>query len=142
MVIMSVDLGLVRTGIAVSDAMETLASPKTVIFERNTERLVEKICACAKEYGAKLIVVGYPKNMDGTVGERAKTCAEIADMIGKLSGLETVLRDERCTTVSAYTALNQSNVRGKKRKEVVDAVAACVILQDYLDWRKNVADMR
>ena len=137
MVIMSVDLGLVRTGVAVSDAGETYAFPRTVIKERNTDRLVEKIKELSVEFQAELIVVGYPKNMDGSVGERAQTCADIADMIKEASSLETVLWDERCTTISAYTTLNSNNVRGLKRKAAVDAEAACIILQDYLDYRKN-----
>lgn len=137
MIIMSVDLGLVWTGVAVSDAGEVYAFPRTVIRERNTERLVEKISLLAAENQAELIVVGYPKNMDGSIGERAETCANIAALIEKASGLKTILWDERCTTISAYTTLNSNNVRGAKRKAAVDAEAACIILQDYLDFRKN-----
>ena len=137
MVIMSVDLGLARTGIALCDAMQTLAFPKTVIHEHNKQRLVEKVSALANEYFAERIVVGLPRNMDGTEGERAQTCREIADMIAQHSGVEVVMRDERNSTVSAYTALNASDVRGKKRKDVVDAVAATIILQDYLDYLKH-----
>ncbi len=138
MVIMSVDLGLARTGIAVSDAGEVYAFPRTVIHERNAERLVSKIADLASEFQAELIVVGYPKNMNGSVGERAQTCAELAEKIGQASGVETVLWDERCTTISAYATLNSNNVRGAKRKAAVDAEAACIILQDYLDYRKNM----
>ena len=137
MIIMSVDLGKARTGIAVSDSGESFAFPKTVITEYNTERHVNKISALANEYGAELIVVGYPKNMDGSLGSRAEECKEIAEKIGSVSGKETVLWDERCTTVSAHTALNFTNTRGKKRKEVIDAVAAVIILEDYLKYRKN-----
>lgn len=137
MIIMSVDLGKARTGIAVSDSGESFAFPKTVITEYNTQRLVNKISALANEYGAELIVVGYPKNMDGSSGSRAEECREIAEKIGLASGKETVLWDERCTTVSAHTALNFTDTRGKKRKEVIDAVAAVIILEDYLKYRKN-----
>lgn len=140
MIIMSVDLGKARTGIAVSDSGESFAFPKTVITEYNTERLVNKISALADEYGAELIVVGYPKNMDGSLGSRAEECKEIAEKIGSVSGKETVLWDERCTTVSAHTALNFTDTRGKKRKEVIDAVAAVIILEDYLKYRKNRPD--
>ena len=140
MIIMSVDLGKARTGIAVSDSGESFAFPKTVITEYNTERLVNKISALANEYGAELIVVGYPKNMDGSLGSRAEDCKEIAEKIGLTSGKETVLWDERCTTVSAHTALNFTDTRGKKRKEVIDAVAAVIILEDYLKYRKNRPD--
>lgn len=132
MIIMSVDLGKARTGIAVSDPSGQFAFPKDVITEYNTERLVEKVCQKAKEYEAGRIVVGYPKNMDGTLGERAQECAAIAEQINKTSGLETVLWDERCTTVTAHNYLSMNNVRGKKRKQTVDAVAAVIILEDYL----------
>ncbi len=137
MIIMSVDLGKARTGIAASDKNESFAFPKTVITEYNTDKLVEKISNLSKEYEAELIVVGHPKNMDGSLGERAQECAAIADKIAATSGKKTVLWDERCTTVSAHTALNFTDTRGKKRKAVVDAVAAVIILEDYLKYRKN-----
>lgn len=134
---MSVDLGKARTGIAVSDSGESFAFPKTVITEYNTNKLIDKISLIAKENSAELLVVGYPKNMDGSAGWRADECKKIAEKINQLSGIETVLWDERCTTVSAHTALNFTDTRGKKRKQVVDAVAAVIILEDYLSFRKN-----
>ncbi len=137
MIIMSVDLGKARTGIAVSDNGESFAFPKGVITEYNTEKLVEKITNFAKELKAELIVVGFPKNMDGSVGSRAEECKEIAEKIKEKTETEIVLWDERCTTVSAHTALNYTDTRGKKRKNVVDAVAAVIILEDYLSYRKN-----
>lgn len=138
MKIMSVDLGKARTGIALSDEGEGFAFPKEVITEYNEQRLIEKVAAKAKELGAKLIVVGHPKNMDGSEGERAKECAAIAEKIKSSSDIETVLWDERCTTVSAHTVLNYTDTRGKKRKQTVDAVAAVMILEDYLKYRKNL----
>ena len=132
MIIMSVDLGKARTGIAISDPSGQFAFPKDVITEYNTDRLIEKLCEKAKEYTAERVVVGYPKNMDGTLGERAQECAAIAEQIKTASGLETVLWDERCTTVTAHNYLSMNNVRGKKRKQTVDAVAAVIILEDYL----------
>lgn len=132
MIIMSVDLGKARTGIAVSDVDNQFAFPKEVITEYNTERLVAKICEKAKELSAERIVVGYPKNMDGSCGERAEECSQIAEQIHRESGIEIVLWDERCTTVTAHNYLNMNNVRGKKRKQTVDAVAAVIILEDYL----------
>ena len=137
MIIMSVDLGKARTGIAVSDSGEGFAFPKCVINEYNTEKLIFKICDKAKELSAELIVVGLPKNMDGSLGWRAEECTEIAEKIKAASGLEVVMWDERCTTVSAHTELNLTDTRGKKRKEVGDAVAAVIILEDYLAYRKN-----
>lgn len=132
MIIMSVDLGKARTGIAVSDASCQFAFPKEVITEYNTERLVEKVCDKAKEFSAERIVIGHPKNMDGSLGERAQECAAIAEQIKAKSGIEIVLWDERCTTVTAHNYLSMNNVRGKKRKQTVDAVAAVIILEDYL----------
>lgn len=132
MIIMSVDLGKARTGIAVSDPSGTFAFPKEVITEYNTDRLIEKVCEKAKEFSAERVVVGYPKNMDGSLGERAQECAAIAEQIKEKSGFEVVLWDERCTTVTAHNYLSMNNVCGKKRKQTVDAVAAVIILEDYL----------
>lgn len=140
MIIMSVDLGKARTGIALSDNSENFAFPKTVITEYNTKKLVEKICKTAEEISAELIVVGFPKNMDGSIGNRAEECREISEKIKVQSGLETVLWDERCTTISAHTALNFTDTRGKKRKNIIDAVAAVIILEDYLNYRRNRKD--
>ena len=137
MIIMSVDLGKARTGIAVSDSGEGFAFPKKVITEYNEEKLIDKICQCAVEYGAEMLVVGVPKNMDGSSGFRAEDCIAVADKIKEKSGLPLSMWDERCTTVSAHTYLNMTDTRGKKRKEVVDAVAATIILEDYLNYRKN-----
>ena len=137
MIIMSVDLGKARTGLAISDNTESFAFPKDVITEYNTERLVDKICEKANEYSAQIIVVGLPKNMDGSIGFRANECNEIAEKIKEKVKKEVVMWDERCTTVSAHTALNYTNTKGRKRKAIVDAVAAVIILEDYLGYRKN-----
>ena len=137
MIIMSVDLGKARTGIAASDNGEGFAFPKKVITEYNTEKLVQKIADTANELSAELIVVGCPKNMDGSVGSRAQECMQIGEQIGNLSGKEIVMWDERCTTLSAHTLLNMNDTRGKRRKQTVDAVAATIILEDYLAFRKN-----
>ena len=136
MIIMSVDYGDVRTGIAVCDSLEMLASPVCVLTVTDAEELADKIVALAAERRAKLIVVGQPKNMDSSLGERAQKAAALADMIAG-RGVETVLWDERLTTVSAHNYLNATDTRGKKRKAVVDAVSAVIILQDYLEFRKN-----
>ena len=137
MKIMSVDLGLSRTGIAVCDPLEMLASPVEVIFEKYEPKLIEKIVEITKKLSAELIVVGYPLNMDGSEGERAQECKRIAQIIGEKTGIKTVMWDERCTTVMSHNVLNVTNVRGQKRKNVVDAVAAVMILESYLDYRKN-----
>ena len=137
MIIMAVDFGDSRTGLAVCDKTEFLASPLTVIHERSFEKCAEKVCEAAKQAKAELIVVGYPKNMNNTIGDRAVKCEEFAKLLTELSGLPHVLWDERSTTVSAHNYLNETNVRGKKRKNVVDAVAATIILEGYLGYRKN-----
>ncbi len=137
MIIMAVDAGKVRTGIATGDTANGFAFPKTVITEYHPERLIETLCACAKEYGAERIVVGLPRNMDGSSGFRAEECTELAQKLGEKSGIETVLWDERCTTVAAYTALDAAGTYGKKRKAAVDAVAATLILESYFTYLKN-----
>ena len=134
---MSVDLGHVRTGIAVSDSMGMLASSLCVIEERDDERLVEKISQIAKEQKAQIIVVGLPKNMDGSEGESAQRARQIASQITEKSSIPTHMQDERGTTITAHAYLSSSEVYGKKRKTKVDAVAASIILQDYLDSRKG-----
>lgn len=135
--IMSVDFGDSRTGIAICDKSEFLASPVTVIFERNFDKCAEKTAELAKNEGAELIVVGFPKNMNNSIGERAEKCCLFGDKLKELTGIEVVMWDERCTTVSAHNYLNEVNVRGKKRKNVVDAVAAVIILESYMAFRKN-----
>lgn len=137
MVIMAIDLGDARTGVAVSDAGEGFAFPKCVINEYNKDKLLKKLTEKAKELKAEQLVVGFPKNMDGSVGFKAKECEQLGRRLAEMTGLPLVLWDERCTTVSAHTALNFTDTRGKKRKNVVDAVAATIILEDYLRSRKN-----
>ncbi len=136
MKIMAVDLGTARTGIAISDAGERLASPVGTLTEYNPQRLLERVAQTAAAEGAALIVVGHPKNMDGTRGESARRAEAFADGLGAATGLPVRLWDERMTTVSAISYLNQTDVRGKKRRQVVDTVAATIILQDFLDSRR------
>lgn len=137
MIIMSVDLGDARTGVAVSDQSESFAFPKGVITEYNKEKLLIKLCEKAKELGAQQLVVGFPKNMDGSVGFKAKECEELGNKLSEMTNLPLVMWDERCTTVSAHTALNYTDTRGKKRKNIVDSVAAVIILEDYLRYKKT-----
>ena len=136
MIILSVDYGDARTGIAVCDRTELLASPVTVISETDRDTLLKKIADIALERRAELIVVGLPVNMDGTHGSRAQACEDFAQALTELCSIPTVMRDERLTTVSAHNFLNATNTRGKKRKAVVDAVSAVMILQDYIDYRR------
>ena len=137
MVILSVDYGDKRTGIAVCDKLEMLASPVTVINEWNKERLCEKIISLAEQKKAEEILIGLPKNMDGSEGFRADACKELGVLLSEQSDIPVAFWDERLTTVSAHRILSEANIRGKKRKNVVDALAAELILQDYLESRKN-----
>lgn len=137
MIIMSVDLGKARTGIAVCDKTEFLASPYRVIHETYIEKLLDKVAQCAAETKAELLVVGLPKNMDGSEGESAENARAFAKRIKEKTGLPVEMRDERGTTITAHNYLNTTDTRGKKRKAVVDAVAATIILQDYLDYKKH-----
>ena len=136
MIILSVDYGDKRTGIAVCDKYEMLASPVCVLNEWNAEVLADKIVGVAKEKKAEEIVVGLPKNMDGSKGFRADACESLGELLKQRTDIPIKFWDERLTTVSAHKILNENNVRGKKRKAVVDAVAAEIILQDYIDSRK------
>lgn len=137
MIILSVDYGDKRTGIAVCDKLEMLASPVCVINEWNKDVLAKKIIDIAYEKKAEQIVIGLPKNMDGSKGFRADACEELGRTIKELTDIPVAFWDERLTTVSAHRILSENNIRGKKRKNVVDAVAADIILQDYIDSRKH-----
>ena len=137
MIIMSVDYGDVRTGIAVCDRLETFAHPVTVISQGYTPKLIDSINCLIVEHKPDLIIVGLPKNMDSSLGERAIKCQEFAVKLSEKCGIEYAMKDERLTTVSAHKALNETNTRGKNRKNVVDVVAAVMILQDFIDSRKK-----
>ena len=139
MIILGIDHGDVRTGVAVCDKNEILASPVTVITERRDEVLAQRIAALAEELRAEEIVMGLPKNMDGSVGFRAQAIEAFAETLRAAVSIPVVLRDERLTTVSAHQYLNATDTRGKKRKQTVDAVSAVLILEDYLGWRKRVS---
>ena len=135
--IMAVDLGRVRTGLAICDKEEILASPIGTLTEGNPEKVPEKVAAVAAGQKAEMIVVGNPKNMDGSSGESAQRAAAFAARLEELTGLPVRLWDERMTTVSAIGFLNETDVRGKKRKAVVDTVSASIILENFLQHRKN-----
>ncbi|MBE6720576.1 MAG: Holliday junction resolvase RuvX [Ruminococcaceae bacterium] len=133
MKLMSVDYGDVRTGIAFSDINQILASPYTVINESYLPKLIDKIAdIVTKEKPAK-IIVGLPRNMDGTYGYRCDECKELGNLLKEKCSLPVEYQDERLTTVMAHDVLSSNNVRGKKRKDTVDAVSAVMILQSYID---------
>ena len=136
MVILAVDLGKARTGIAVCDKLEMIASPVTVINQRNREKLLTEIAKICGERKPEQLVVGLPKNMDNSEGESALNAREFASQLSELTGLPVDMQDERGTTITAHNFLNVTDTRGQKRKAVVDAVAAVIILEDYMRKRK------
>lgn len=137
MKILAVDYGDARTGLAGCDATELLASPIRQIEEKNMAKVAEQIAAEAGRQGAGMIVIGLPRNMDGTEGARAEKTRALADLLGTQTKLPIRLWDERRTTVSAAALLTENRSFGKKRKAKLDAVSAAVILESYLAWRKN-----
>ena len=136
MIVLGIDLGKARTGVAICDKGELLASPLTVVQEHNRERLVDRLTALAQENRVELLAVGLPRNMDGSEGESAQNAREVGALLEAATRLPVQVVDERGTTITAHGYLNDTNTRGKRRKAVVDAVAATVILQNYLDARR------
>ena len=130
--IMAIDYGDARTGVAISDAMGFLAGFTTVIHSRKAEVVIEELAKIIAEHGVDELVMGFPRNMDGTEGPRAELYRAFAAKVEEITGLKPVLWDERRTTVDAHRILSENNVRGKKRKNTVDAVAAALILEGYL----------
>ena len=133
--IMGVDYGDARTGIAISDLLCSIVGTTTVIHSRNPEKTLTQILSLIQEKEVGEIVVGLPKNMDGTEGSRAQLCREFAQRIEQTTGLPVRMWDERRTTVEAHNILSEHNYHGKKRKDTVDAVAASLILEGYLAFR-------
>ena len=137
MKIIGIDYGDARTGVAISDLLCSLVGTTAVVPSRNREKAVADILRMVQENGVGEIVVGLPKNMDGTEGTRAQLCREFADSLKEATGLPVTMWDERRTTVEAHNILSQHNYHGKKRKQTVDAVAASLILEGYLAFRKR-----
>ena len=134
--IMAIDYGDAHTGIAISDFTCTLAGYTTVINTRKAEVVVSEIQKIIAEHGVGELVLGYPKNMDGTVGPRAEKAAAFAEVLRQATGLSVTLWDERRTTIDAHRILFESGKNAKKRKKTVDAVAASLILEGYLTFRR------
>ena len=130
--IMAIDYGDARTGIAISDLLCSIVGTATVIHSRRPEKTLIEIQKLVYEHNIGKIVVGLPRNMDGSEGSRAQLCREFADQVRQATGLEVALGDERRTTVEAHNILSDHNYHGKKRKDTVDAVAASLILEGYL----------
>lgn len=131
----ALDVGDVRIGVAVSDLLGITANPRETYWRKkgDVEADIRYFCEYAKKEEADTFVLGLPKNMDGTEGPRAEVTREFGDMLASASGLPVVYQDERLTTVSAERMLIDADVRREKRKQVIDKVAATIILQSYLD---------
>lgn len=135
--ILSVDFGDTRTGLAISDPGRFLASGIGTVSPGGIEKTAQKVADVALEQKASSIVVGLPRNMDGSEGFRAQRCIEFAQLLeSKLPDATVVMMDERLTTVSASRYLNETNTRGSKRKGVIDTLSAEIILQNLLDKLK------
>lgn len=132
MKIMAIDYGDARTGIAISDSMGWLTGFTTVIHSWNREKTIAEITALIPKHGVERLVMGFPRNMDGSEGPRAELYRDFAARLQEASGMEVILWDERRTTIEAHQILSDSNYHGKKRKDTVDAVAASLILEGYL----------
>ena len=137
MKIMAIDLGEVRTGLAVCDKMELLSSPLDVIEEKDKEKLISIIINKAKSMDIEQFVLGLPRNMDGTEGKSAQNARDFKEKLESASGIKVDLHDERYTTISAHGYLNETNTRGKKRKSIVDKISASIILDDYIRYKNR-----
>ena len=138
--IMAIDYGDARTGIAVSDSSGTLAGDAWTINDWNAESVAGKIAEEAAKRGVQALVLGYPRNMDGTAGPRAEKSEQFAKLLQQKSGLSVTLWDERRTTIDAHRILSDNGRHGKKRKQTIDAVAATLILEGYLNSQGQKTD--
>ena len=137
--VLGVDFGDTRTGLAVSDVSRFLASGIGYVSPGGIEKTADKVAEVAREKGVGAVVVGLPKNMDGSEGFRAERCREFAALLAaRLDGVFVAMMDERMTTMSASRYLNETNTRGQKRKGVIDTLSAQIILQNALDRLKNL----
>lgn len=132
--VLAIDYGDARTGIAISDAMGMIVGQTTVIHSRNAKKTADEIAKLVKQVGAEKLVMGFPRNMDGSEGPRADLYREFAALLEQTTGMSVALWDERRTTVEAHNILSAHNYHGQKRKNTVDAVAASLILEGYLSF--------
>lgn len=137
MKVMAIDYGDARTGVAVSDPTGTIVGWTGVVHSWNREKTVEELARLVQEHQAQTVVMGFPRNMDGTEGPRAALYKEVAALLSQRLGQQVVLWDERRTTIEAHQILTNSGCRGKKRKNTVDAVAASLILEGYLSYLRR-----
>lgn len=135
--IMAIDYGDARTGVAISDATGLIAGFTTVIEQRNRDKVADAICILMQQHQVEELVMGFPRNMDGTEGPRAALYREFADLLQARTGMKPVLWDERRTSIDAHQILHANGRREKAHRKNVDAVAASLILEGYLTFRRN-----
>ena len=135
--IMAIDYGDAHTGVAISDLTGLLAGYTATIHTRRQEEVLSRLGELIREYGVEELVLGYPKNMDGTLGPRAEKARELEEALKERFSLPVVLWDERRTTIDAHNILQSAGKNAKKRKAVVDSVAAALILEGYLTFRRG-----
>ena len=135
--IMAIDYGDAHTGVAISDLTGLLAGYTATIHTRRQEEVLSKLGELIREYGVEELVLGYPKNMDGTLGPRAEKARELEEALKERFSLPVVLWDERRTTIDAHNILQNAGKNARKRKAVVDSVAAALILEGYLTFRRG-----
>lgn len=137
MIVIGIDFGDARTGFASCDPMQTIASPQGIIKANGIENIIALSAEKVKELGGEYLVVGCPVNMDGTKGHRAERCIKFAEGLSAATGLDYEMIDERLTTVEAYTYMNITDTKSKKRRCIIDALAAQIILQTWIDTQKS-----
>lgn len=135
---LGVDFGDARTGLALSDISGFLASGIGTIKSKSFKETGDAVCEIAKKHDVGLIVLGHPINMNGTLGPRSEKIQAFKDYLVEHSGIEVVLQDERLSTANAHVMLNMTGTRGKERKQIIDEMSACLILQSYLDSPQSI----
>lgn len=134
--VMAIDYGDAHTGVAVSDPTGFLVGTTTTINSRRQEVVADRLAELIREHRPEEVVLGFPKNMDGTDGRRADLYRELAEKLEEAAGMKVILWDERRTTIDAHQILFNQGKDGRKRKKLVDAVAASLILENYLDYKR------
>ena len=137
MTVMAIDYGDAHTGVAISDPTGFLAGFTTTVHSRKAEVVLEELAKLVQSHRVDELIMGFPRNMDGTEGPRAQLYRDFASRVAEVTGLTPVLWDERRTTVDAHRILFDSGKNAKKRKQTVDAVAASLILEGYLDFKRR-----
>lgn len=135
---LGVDFGDARTGLALSDISGFLASGIGTIKSKSFKETGDSVCEIARKNDVGLIVLGHPINMNGTLGPRSEKIQAFRDYLVEHSGITVILHDERLSTANAHVMLNMTGTRGKARKDIIDEMSACLILQSYLDSPQSI----